>query len=400
MDAQSGKVGEFGEKIIMKVLYISHSVDRYGATIALLNIMREMVKRGVEVSLMCSSDKGFLVDEVRKVNGIKVYPMFGYPSMLLFPGVKMDRLQYVKYWIGRAVKCTMFQWRTYKLIKSVRPDIVHCNSAVNDYALLGCKLMHTPHVWHAREYIDKDFGCRVFPSMSCLRWKLSLEFNHTIAITKGVFEHYGLSTSKDTIIYDGVIDEHTESVKLADTPFAFQYFLFVGTMGEGKGVHCVVEQFSKFAERNTDVHLVLACGYDENDDYYKRCVKLGELVADRIHFVGYRTDVYQLMAGAIALVMPSMFEGFGFTTAEAMYNGTLVIGRNTAGTKEQFDIGLEQTGNEIGLRFDSDDEMPLLMKRALTEDFSEMRKRARRVVVDNYTTQKSADKLFLFYECL
>jgi len=354
----------------------------------------------VEVCLMCPWDKGFLIDEVRKINGIKVYPMSGYPSMLMFPGVKMNRLQYVKYWIGRAVKCTAFQWRTYKLIKRVNPDIVHCNSAVNDYALLGCKLTHTPHVWHAREYIDKDFGCRVFPSMNCLRWKMALDFNHTIAITKGVFEHYELSKSKDAVIYDGVIDEHTESVKLADTPFAFKYFLFVGTMGEGKGVHCVVEQFSKFAENNADVHLLLTCGYDENDEYYKRCVKLGESAADRIHFVGYRSDVYQLMAGAIALVVPSMFEGFGFTTAEAMYNGTLVIGRNSAGTKEQFDIGLEQTGDEIGLRFDSDDEMPSLMMRALTEDFSEMKEQAKRVVVNNYTTKRNADEIYALYQRL
>ena len=44
-----------------------------------------------------------------------------------------------------------------------------------------------------------------------------------------------------------------------------------------------------------------------------------------------------------------------------MYNHCLVIGRNTAGTKEQFDNGLDQTGEEIGLRFDSDLELKTLM---------------------------------------
>lgn len=381
----------------MKVLYISHSVDCYGATIALLNIMREMISRGVEVCLMCPSDKGFLIDEVRKNDCIKIYPTIGYPSMLIFPGVKMNMLQYIKYWIGRAVRCMAFQWKTYMLIRRVHPDIVHCNSAVNDYALLGCKLTHIPHVWHAREYIDKDFGCKVFPSMPFLRWKMSLCFNHTIAITKGVFEHYQLQRNKDFVIYDGVFDENVRPLVSTGKLFDFEYFLFAGTIGKGKGVHCLIEQFCVFAQRHDNIHLVLVGGFNKNDSYYQYCVELGKNFADRIHFIGMRNDVYELMAGAVALVVPSLFEGFGFTTVEAMFNGALVIGRNAAGTKEQFDIGLKQTGEEIGLRFENDDEMPSLMEKALVNDFTAMKERARQVVTLNYSTNKNANEIFALY---
>ena len=45
------------------------------------------------------------------------------------------------------------------------------------------------------------------------------------------------------------------------------------------------------------------------------------------------------MSKALALFVPSSFEGFGFITVEAMFCGCLVIGRNTGGTKEQFDNG-------------------------------------------------------------
>lgn len=41
----------------------------------------------------------------------------------------------------------------------------------------------------------------------------------------------------------------------------------------------------------------------------------------------------------MALIVPSPFEAFGLITAEAMFNKCLVIGRDTAGTKEQFDNG-------------------------------------------------------------
>jgi glycosyltransferase involved in cell wall biosynthesis len=73
-------------------------------------------------------------------------------------------------------------------------------------------------------------------------------------------------------------------------------------------------------------------------------------VEHRVNFLGYRTDVNEIMSKAAALVVPSLSEGFGFITAEAMFNGCLVIGNNTAGTKEQFEnwdnIGLPYSGHQ------------------------------------------------------
>jgi len=47
-----------------------------------------------------------------------------------------------------------------------------------------------------------------------------------------------------------------------------------------------------------------------------------------------RDDVYAIMSRATALIVPSHFEGFGRITAEAMFNGCLVAGYNSAGTRE------------------------------------------------------------------
>lgn len=49
------------------------------------------------------------------------------------------------------------------------------------------------------------------------------------------------------------------------------------------------------------------------------------------------------MNRATALIVPSPFEAFGLITAEAMFNKCLVIGKDTAGTKEQFDNGQKNT---------------------------------------------------------
>ena len=49
------------------------------------------------------------------------------------------------------------------------------------------------------------------------------------------------------------------------------------------------------------------------------------------------------MNRATALIVPSPFEAFGLITAEAMFNKCLVIGKDTAGTKKQFDNGQKNT---------------------------------------------------------
>mgnify|MGYP004714438603 CR=1 FL=1 len=92
--------------------------------------------------------------------------------------------------------------------------------------------------------------------------------------------------------------------------------------------------------------------------FYKRklneCLDiLTESVKNRVLFLGQckQNKVYELMYNAAVFVVPSRNEGFGFITAEAMFNGTIVIGKNTGGTKEQMDNGKENTKSEIAFRY-------------------------------------------------
>ena len=105
------------------------------------------------------------------------------------------------------------------------------------------------------------------------------------------------------------------------------------------------------------------------------------------------------MSHAALLVVPSRNEGFGFITAEAMFNGTLVIGRNTGGTKEQFDNGLQLIGREIGVRYESLSE--LICKLKEYDDVSDrniqMIRDAQNTVCCLYDKALQARKVFDFY---
>ena len=77
----------------------------------------------------------------------------------------------------------------------------------------------------------------------------------------------------------------------------------------------------------------------------------------------------------------------------------MVIGRNTGGTKEQFDNGIDLIGKEIGLRFTTIQELSNLLKDVATSDnkYSELVTRAHDVVMSLYRTDININNILRFY---
>jgi glycosyltransferase involved in cell wall biosynthesis len=62
-------------------------------------------------------------------------------------------------------------------------------------------------------------------------------------------------------------------------------------------------------------------------------------VADRVHFLGVRSDVPDLMRGADIVALPSLHEGFGLVLAEAMASGLPVVASDTGPVPEIVEHG-------------------------------------------------------------
>ena len=98
------------------------------------------------------------------------------------------------------------------------------------------------------------------------------------------------------------------------------YFLYVGRNHPRKNLAMLRRAFDEARRRGLEAELVLAGpGHQEESSGAVRV--LAYVPAD---------DLPALYAGAIALTLPSRFEGFGFPALEAMRCGTAVIG-STAG---------------------------------------------------------------------
>jgi alpha-1,3-rhamnosyl/mannosyltransferase len=103
-----------------------------------------------------------------------------------------------------------------------------------------------------------------------------------------------------------------------------RFFLFVGNDKPHKNVQRLVDAWSSIANRLPDTLLVLAGG-----DFRR-------FESQRIVATGFVDDstLAALFASAVAVVQPSLDEGFGLPAAEALASGTPVITSNAAALVE------------------------------------------------------------------
>lgn len=384
----------------MKILYITHTNSKDGSCIALINILKYMKDRHeVRVFAPKASASPDLSNFCRN-NGIKCYDTFDYGSYVF--NQNKNLLKRIKNDLKTIICHLRARLAIKKVIDDFKPDIVHENTSVIDLAFDHCIKKHIPHVWHIREYHNRDFGIILMPSEKKWYKRIQMVGNYNIAITKGIFKYFNLRSS-DTVIYDGPLSNKVHPPIISDKKKNFFLFVSASISFKGKGMLDAIMAFDLFSKKH-DGYVLKCAGRIDKNDYYAKCM---QYIADnnlkgKILFMGSqpREQIFNLMSHATALLVPSSFEGFGFIVTEAMANNCLVIGRNTAGVKEQFDNGLGLIGEEIGLRFDNWQEMATRMEFTINNDTKRMRKNAYETVMTLYTSEKNGMELEKYYKCI
>lgn len=378
---------------MMKVLFVAHMPDGGGASVALCNLARGLLERGVEVVVATPARQGVLCEMLKK-NGCRfyntritptVYPPLGNPIKWL--------KRMVWYWIGWKLARRDLE----KIISIEKPDIVHTNVGPLTTAYEICKKRKIPHVWQQREYLG-IIGMKVFPALSSFRRKIHSQGNYNIAITKGVYDYYNLRPGLDRVLYDGVFSEKdVEGIKKEEKE---NYFVSVGIVNANKGIWESINAFSLFDKIQPGYKLKIVGAFFD-DSYKRKCDDLvrAENLDEKVEFLGRRNDVYELLRKATAAIVGSFSEGFGFVAVESMLNYCPVIGRNVSGTKEQFDVGMAAVGEDIGYRFDSISELVDRMiecSKCLNQD--RMLNNARSVVLRNYSIERQVEETEKYYK--
>jgi len=110
------------------------------------------------------------------------------------------------------------------------------------------------------------------------------------------------------------------------------YLLFVSSLEPRKNIDLLIEAMHKIS---VDIPLVLVGWHGWGDKDWLEKIKSPKL-KNRIHIIGHVPDEHlaEIYNGAMALVYPSLYEGFGLPIVEAMACGCPVICSNTASMPE------------------------------------------------------------------
>ena len=120
-----------------------------------------------------------------------------------------------------------------------------------------------------------------------------------------------------------------------ETDTSERYFFFVGTLEPRKNLPRLLQAFAIASEQFTEpcrLYIAGARGWKSDID-----TLLGQFTAaNNVVVLDYIDDdtLHHKLAGAIALCLPSLYEGFGLPALEAMQYGTPVIGGNVSSIPE------------------------------------------------------------------
>lgn len=385
---------------MINIIYIlSSTVETGGASKSFLAMLKGLMARGVRPTVVLPDRDGLY--RILSETGVDTIVLNYRPCT--FPNDRntlRDCMLYIPRLAGRLFLNRRASIQLAEMLGKARPDIIHTNVSVIDIGCNAAEKLHIPHIFHIREYGDLDFNLHYMPSHRSLERRLERPCSYSICITKDIQRHHkqdGKPTSR--VIYNGI----TERRDTMPTTAEKGYFLFAGRIEPAKGVALLLEAYAVYVRRTAHPLRLLIAGSSPNPEYAESMKKAARDngTYSHIEWLGERNDTEQLMREAIATVIPSRFEGFGRVMPEAMFNGCLVIGRDTGGTKEQMDSGVRLTGEEIALRFGTAGELAdrLLDVASKPADcFDALRERAFRTVNTLYTTKANADGVYQMYK--
>jgi len=317
----------------MRVLLVNNSADLYGASRALLQLVRLLRSVDADVIVVLPEDGPLRPALEALGSDVRIDPTL---SIVTRGGIAtMGGLVRLIAQFPPSVA------RMSRLIRECRPDLVHTNTGVILSPALAARLNRVPHVWHIRDWFQ-EFGALWRPFSRYVLWGSSA----VICISETVARQFRHRDRVD-VVYDGVDrDEfaHAESRWRAEfrTRHGLEGRVVVGAVGRikfvRKGQEYLVQAARALRSRGVNaVYLIVGRAAPGNEDHEERLRRMVSDygLGDCFLWLGETPDPRPAYAGMDVCVVPSgQPEPFGLVTIEAMAMGLPVVGSDVGGTAE------------------------------------------------------------------
>lgn len=305
----------------MKILIITHSLERGGAEKLIVDTIPFIKRQNIDIELLLLYGSNSVPEFLKRIKDfdIKVYDLD-----------------------SKAIYNPLIIGKIRSFLKKNQYDLVHVHLFPALYWAAGAvkllrnkpQLVYTEHSNHNKrrekwyfqflesfvyKTYDKIIGITDSVSQNLVEW-IGCDHKKIVTIENGV----DLASIKLVPAYDndrlccelGI----RSSAKLILMAASFRYPKDQKTLIKAVNI------------LGSDFHVLLA-----GDGAERKAIELFAFelnVADRVHFLGYRTDTRSLMKSIDFNVLSTEYEGMSGATLEAMASGKLFIGSDVPGVKE------------------------------------------------------------------
>jgi glycosyltransferase involved in cell wall biosynthesis len=306
----------------LKLLFAMDSFPRYGTSES-LEISKRLMARGHEV-LVCTSDRT-IDGERRSASSVEGVPV-RYLRSAYFPQVPYVLAPTALFSIASA-------------IRSFKPDVSVCMHLVHfttNAAVLASAMSSVPAFLGIRGP-RLSFGSTIPDAAKKVFEKTAARVTIGLS-TKVIFDCQASMRSvtidpqsKGAVVYSGV-DTHRYVPKPKK---GGKTVTFVGGLLATKGVEYLVRAVPKVLKAHPDAVFQVVGEGAPRARLEGLAARLG--VSQKVVFLGYRTDVPDILAGTDVFVLPSLSEGVSLSLLQAGSSGLACVATGVGGNLEVID---------------------------------------------------------------
>lgn len=329
----------------IKVLFVTHYRELYGANNSLLQLILELREKGIiptvllpDYEIQIGNDLGIELDK--------------HNISRLEAKIRFDKHQDWKKAVASYIRTLIYRKDVVDALKGTEFDIVHSNSSIISAGAYIAKKYGKPHIWHLREFGDLDYGMRT-PFGKWFQKIIYGGSNTFIAISESIKRHYAkwIGTQDIRVIYNGI----KSLPKRERVQHDIVEICIVGHIQQKKGQMELIEAVNELINKRNIKNLHVSLIGTSDKDYAQRInlyIKKNGL-SEFVTMTGRRNDIPELLTRMDIGIMTSLHEAFGRATVEYMMAGLAVVASDGGANKEIIEAGktglIYKSGDPISL---------------------------------------------------
>lgn len=233
-----------------------------------------------------------------------------------------------------------------EIVKNTEFDIIHCHSPIVGavvrllgvrYRKNGGKIIYTTHGLA----FSKNSGWKSKILYGSVEWLCAKLCDKVITINHDDYAMMKKLSSKNTVYINGVgvdtekfhnvninRDKYREKIGISPNQ---KMVLTVGEISRRKNQKVIVEALSKL----DNSYVFVICGKVMTESIiYNELIEAAKRLQVNVLFLGFRSDIPEILKCADVFVLPSLREGLCFAGVEALASGIPVVGSNVKGIKD------------------------------------------------------------------